>query len=334
MNITQKLHSLPVALVAGFLTFAPSGLFSEITQTESQSFSVGDNPHLVIDVSNADVEMRPGDSDTMEFTIDWKVRTNDEEKAARSFAAFPAEYEKDGDSVTLKIKGSGKSSLFSRKPPAPSIAIGVIVPAGTVVRIDTASGDLSLTGIDGNHSLNTASGDVIIQSIKGDLRVGTASGDIRGSSLSGNLRFSAASGDIFLSDVGDRIKAHTASGDIAIEKASGALKANAASGDIRIIGSTLTVDTSAASGDIHLEIAELSGPVKANTASGDVFLALGSENSAQVTLKSNSRRVSSSLPLNDIVQDKKERELRGVLGDGRHKVHLQSAAGDVDLEQL
>jgi len=44
--------------------------------------------------------------------------------------------------------------------------------------------------------------------------------------------------------------------------------------------------------------------------------------------------VSTSLPLVDIEQDKKQRELRGVLGDGTHKVHLQSAAGDVDLEQL
>jgi DUF4097 and DUF4098 domain-containing protein YvlB len=334
MKTTHKFRILAVILATGIVTFAQSNLFSETSVTETRTFNVGDNPHLVVEASHASISVRSGESDTIEFNILWTVRTNDEDKAEKSFAAFPAEFEQGGDSVTLKIKGSGKSSLFSSKPSTPGIDVTVTAPPGTVASIDTASGDLTLEGIDGDHSLNTASGDIVIESLAGDLRVDTASGDIQGVSLSGNLKFSASSGDIDLSDVGGEIKARTASGDITIERVSGALKANAASGDIRVAGSTLTVDTSAASGDIHLEIAELTGPVRANTASGDVFLALGSENNARVTLQSNSRRVSSSIPLGDIVQDKKQRELRGVLGDGKHEVHLQSAAGDVDLEQL
>lgn len=321
-------------MIPGIIAVAVSSLSAEITDTVTRSFSVDDNPHLVVEVASADVSVLPGSSDSIDFTITRTMRTSDEEKARQSFEAYPITFEEDGNKVTLRIRKAGKSSFFGSGPKTPDTMVAVTVPARSKVSIATASGDVELEGIDGDHQINCASGDIEIRAVQGDLDIDTASGDIVGSVLEGNLRFSTASGDVNLTEVGTDIGAKSASGDIKIEDATGSVKARAASGDITVKGSSLSVGASAASGDIDLEIAELVETAKATTASGDVRLRLGPENNAKVTLISNSRRVRSSLTLTDVVQDKKERQLKGTLGSGTNEIDLRSASGSVKLENL
>ncbi|RKX34818.1 MAG: hypothetical protein DRP71_05780 [Verrucomicrobia bacterium] len=334
MKTTSLFLSFRSLLIPGIVSVAMSSLPAKITDTVTRSFSAGDNPHLVVEVAHTDVSVLPGSSDSIDFTITRTARTNDAEKARQSFDAYPLTFEEDGDTVTLSIRKAGKSSFFGSRPKEPDITVAVTVPAMSRVSIKTASGDVELKGVNGDHRLDTASGDIAIKTVQGDLYIDTASGDIVGSALEGLLRFSTASGDVILTDVGPEIDANSASGDIKIKGAGGTVKANAASGDITVKGSSVSVKASAASGDIHLEIAELIGSVKGTTASGDVLLRLGPDNHAVVTLISNSRRVGSSIPLTDVVQSEKQRQLKGVLGSGTHQINLRTASGDVELEEL
>jgi DUF4097 and DUF4098 domain-containing protein YvlB len=331
ISVPQSFRSL---LIPGIISVSVAALSAEITDTVTRSFTVDDNPELVVEVAKADVSVLPSSSDSIDFTITRTARTNNEEKARQSFDAYPLTFEEDGNRVSLSIRKTEKFSFFGSGPKPPDIIVAVTVPARSTVKLTTSNGDLELEGIDGDHDLNSASGDIVIRTVQGDLNIDTASGDIVGLALEGTLRFSSASGEISLTDVGTDVGANTASGDIEILNARGLVEADAASGDITVKGSSLTVAASAASGDIHLEIEELVESARGTTASGDVRLRLGPDNNAKVTLISHSRRVRSSLPLTDVVQDKKERQLRGVLGLGTNEIDLRSASGSVKLEKL
>lgn len=309
---TKSLRLL--SILTSILIAAPLG--AEISDIETRSFDVGSAPQLGIEVGHADVSIRPGATDTIDCTITRKAKTNDEAKAAESFQASPSVFEQDGDTIRLTIESPKSSGFFTKKPVALNIDVVITVPAESEVQISSGSGDIELREVDGNHRVECASGDIEFQTIRGDLTFSTASGDIEGKSVSGTLVFSAASGDIELEDV---------SGDIS---------ATTASGDIEITGSDLTVQATAASGDVELRIGDLSGDVNVTTASGDASLAVGSANHATVSLSTASGQVNSTLALTDLTQDKKQRELKGTLGEGTHRIALNAASGDVDLKGI
>lgn len=301
-----------LSILTSILIAAPLG--AEISDVETRSFNVGSAPQLEIEVGHADVSIRPGPTDTIDFTITRKAKTNDEAKAAESFQASPSGFEQDGDTVRLKIESQKASGWFSKKPVALSIDVLITVPAKTEVRITSGSGDINLREVDGNHRIECASGDIEFRTIRGDLDFSTASGDIEGTSVAGTLTFAAASGDIELEDVNGVISAVTASGDIEIK------------------GSDLSIKASVASGDVELRIVDLAGDIVVDSASGDVSVAVGPNNHAQVSLSTASGNVSSKLALNDLTQDKKRHQLKGTLGDGTHRIDLEAASGNVELK--
>jgi DUF4097 and DUF4098 domain-containing protein YvlB len=141
----------------------------------------------------------------------------------------------------------------------------VHVPAGTAVRVDTSSGDLSAHGLNANVSLYTASGDVRVGRLNGRLDLDTASGDVDAA----NLR-------------SDTVRAHTASGDVDLdfELPPENVDADTSSGDVRVYvprgPAIYSVDADTGSGDETVDVNRDAGAsrlLKADTASGDVEIA-------------------------------------------------------------
>jgi DUF4097 and DUF4098 domain-containing protein YvlB len=141
----------------------------------------------------------------------------------------------------------------------------VQVPAGTAVRVDASSGDLSAEGLNANVTLHTASGDVRARRLSGRLDLDTASGDVDGA----NLR-------------SDSVRAHTASGDVELDFAlpPDTVDADSSSGDVRIFvprgpeSYSVQVDTD--SGDETIDVDRDAGAprlLRADTSSGDVEIA-------------------------------------------------------------
>jgi hypothetical protein len=103
----------------------------------------------------------------------------------------------------------------------------------------------------------------------------TASGNISVSGVTGNLHINTASGDVTVQDVNGVINANTASGKMEIKDVVGAVKANSASGDVnvemaRVEGSDNLV-FSTASGDVHVKLpASLDADVVMSTSSGSL----------------------------------------------------------------
>lgn len=106
-------------------------------------------------------------------------------------------------------------------------------------------------------------------------RISTASGDIQMSSLTGDLSVQTASGDVTISDVSGRINASTASGDMHVRNAVGTVSAKSASGNVDVemarLEGTGNMDFASASGDVRVLMpSDLDGNVEMSSASGSL----------------------------------------------------------------
>lgn len=108
--------------------------------------------------------------------------------------------------------------------------VAVVIPSGTDLRVNSASGDI-FVGVDVAHALaNTASGDIRMESVSGAASIKSASGDIRLDTVGDRLDVSTASGDVRLGELRGPTVITTASGDVAIEQADDSLTLRSASG--------------------------------------------------------------------------------------------------------
>jgi DUF4097 and DUF4098 domain-containing protein YvlB len=227
--------------------------------------------------------------------------------------------------------------------------------AGDTVSIRNVSGDVNITGHDGDSVSVSAfkegrdralvevvdesgAGGVNLSvryprecncdaSVRFELRVP------RGVRLNYN-KVSTASGNIQLRGVNGQVKVSTASGDVTVEDVSGEINASTASGNVNVRNVSGTVSAQSASGDVRAEIARLEGDgdMKFSTASGNVDVRLPASLDADVHMSTVSGTVKTNFPL-----EVKERErgpgssAHGQLGSGARKLRISSASGDVSL---
>ena len=74
------------------------------------------------------------------------------------------------------------------------------LPAGTALRLNTISGDLDLSGLNGAVTAKTISGDVLSAGLTGPLTLRTISGDVKLTGLGNNVvDATSISGDVDVS---------------------------------------------------------------------------------------------------------------------------------------
>ena len=139
------------------------------------------------------------------------------------------------------------------------------VPHGARVEFGTVSGDLNVSGLDGQQRYKTISGDVELDDVEGAIDFDGTSGDVR-LMASGmvSLELRTVSGDIAArAGVVEALALQTMSGDMRIE---GALAPGhehtieTVSGDTRIITSSgLTIEARTVSGDIRSDVPHRTG---------------------------------------------------------------------------
>jgi len=145
----------------------------------------------------------------------------------------------------------------------------------SLLKANTASGNVRLRNLKGEFDINTASGEIDAQKLEGRIEMNTASGDITLASVSTELDINTASGRIDAQDLKGKVKINSASGNISISTASGEFEINAASGDIAARGVIIEQASilKAASGDVEVTLGKnLSNDLSLHSASGDAVL--------------------------------------------------------------
>jgi DUF4097 and DUF4098 domain-containing protein YvlB len=211
------------------------------------------------------------------------------------------------------------------------------IGAGGQVRIGNVSGDVMVTGYDGDSIIVTATKKGRDRDkIEVEDRSGTANVDIgvkypKNCYCDASIRFEV---QVPRSVQYDFDYISSVSGDVRVAGLTGRLNASAVSGDVHITDVSGSVNASSVSGDVQVEINRLEGSddMKFNTVSGDVSVTLPGSLDADVDMSS----FSGSIRTDFGIEVRSERHgsrksARAKLGEGTRRLKMSSVSGDLSL---
>jgi DUF4097 and DUF4098 domain-containing protein YvlB len=211
------------------------------------------------------------------------------------------------------------------------------IAAGGQIRIGNVSGDVFVTGYDGDSIMVSATkqgrdrDQVEIEDRSGAGNVDVGVRYPKRCNCDASIRFDV---QVPRSVKFDFDQISSVSGDVHVSGVTGKLNASAVSGDVDIKDVSGTVSASAVSGDVQVEINRLDGAddMKFNTVSGDVMVMLPSSLDADVDMSS----FSGSIKTDFGIEVRSERygsrnSARAKLGDGSRRLKMSSISGDISL---
>ena len=220
-------------------------------------------------------------------------------------------------------EGEESISVAFRQPPAVlrgeaapvSVNITIEIPLDVALVLRSTSGNIKVSGMEGEISLESDSGSISVTDVAGYVSAGSVRGTISIEKGSSGADANTVSGDITLTDVDDRIRATCVSGDITIR------------------GGVLTeIWANNTGGDI-----QFSGPVAIGARyqlmshSGDIEFIAEEESAFQVSLSTVSGSISAPLELNLTGNRTSRRSLIGIIRDSGASVELTAFSGDITL---
>lgn len=159
----------------------------------------------------------------------------------------------------------------------------VRIPQGLSVSVQTHSGDVRASDLNGPVSIDAGSGDVALSSLTGGTTARVSSGDIEASNLAGKLVLETSSGDVDAAELtSPSIGARATSGDVFLDLATVPKRVNvaASSGDVTISvprngrdGYAAHASTSSGDSNVRVKINDDSDfSLSAVTSSGDATI--------------------------------------------------------------
>lgn len=137
----------------------------------------------------------------------------------------------------------------------------IYVPKSMSTELKTSGGNVTVSGLDGNHVIKTSGGNIDLDGITGKLTAYTAGGNININSSRGIIYGKTTGGNINVDQSQGEIRLLSEGGRILAERISGTLLARLGGGDIKAqflkVSEGISLDTGA--GNIYLEIPEMDG---------------------------------------------------------------------------
>jgi hypothetical protein len=208
----------------------------------------------------------------------------------------------------------------------------ILVPRGKDVAVYLAVGETEVGSVDGDLLIDTGSGAVRAQGGSGSLNVDTGSGAIVVRDFQGELLVDTGSGGVELSGIqGGEVNVDTGSGAVEGSGVSASyLKIDTGSGRIRlsrVSAPEIYLDTG--SGSVEVELLEDVDELVVDTGSGGVTIRVPPGIGAEVEIDTGSGGIEMDIPLQ--VREVKRNYLKGILGDGRGRITVDTGSGGVRL---
>jgi hypothetical protein len=200
--------------------------------------------------------------------------------------------------------------------------IEIMVPIGTRVEASTASGDIRITGTDGEVEAGSASGDIEVVGASDRITVHTASGKVHAARLRGRTRLSTVSAILEAEDIVGDLTAGTVSGRISLTGVKSAhVSAETVSGTVTYAGSI-----------------DPTGSYEFSTHSGNVHLMIPDNSAADLSLETFSGRISSAFPITlqpgDIsAMARHNKKMEFSIGKGSARITASTFSGNITIDR-
>jgi hypothetical protein len=350
-----KAHHLLLAVAA--LTLLPCSLLAEVPTLREQSQQVVEARGLKglrVENPRGLVQVSPSRDGRIHLTA-LKLSTSRMSSQAEDFArGTRVETSTESGRFVVRVRypqrrtlHASLSQLFKGEFDLPRVEVrlSLEVPPSLPVELESTSGDLEIRDLVGALSLQTTSGDIEVHSAAALVSITTTSGNVMASglgraqvrSVSGDVAVDAArgpldvrttSGDINLSGVTDSLGLWSVSGDIQLDRAPRGLDAGTTSGSIVVDGlAGGQVRLRSTSGSVRFGLDRTLRRADVSTISGGITARLADGLGCDLTLKSTSGTLDSSVPLK--IRTVSRNEMSGVVSSGGPPVVLHSLSGDI-----
>jgi len=297
-----------MAAVAIALGVAPALAHDSVQGTFTRKLQVSGTANLEVYTRSGDVTIRTGPAGTIEIT--GKIHVGDHWLSKRTDDI--AELEKNPpirqDGSRVKIDYVPYHNI--------SVDYEITVPADTVVRSETGSGNQTADGLKAGFQGHAGSGDIQLDNIGGEIRVETGSGNITGRSLAGPLTLQAGSGDIRIEEVGSGdVKAGTGSGNVEIRGVNGGARAETGSGNVDLEGKP-------------------AGSWYVQTSSGNAEVNVPQDAAFDLEVSTGSGTINVDHPLTTTIQGRVEspnKHISGKVRGGGPTITVHTGSGDVRI---
>jgi len=215
-----------------------------------------------------------------------------------------------------------------------SADLRILVPAGREVAVYLAVGPLSASGVNADLRLDGSSGRVTTDRTTGTLTVDVGSGTVTVRGHDGDGSIDTGSGSVEVTNLrGDRLNVDTGSGNVTLGTVTVRdLRVDTGSGSVdgtAVQAATLNVDTG--SGDVDVAMTAAPTEVNVDTGSGSVTLGMPQGLDAAVELETSSGDISVDFAME--IRRWERDEVRGTIGTGKGRIHIDTGSGDIAIRK-
>jgi lia operon protein LiaG len=228
-----------------------------------------------------------------------------------------------GDEVEIRGSGRGLEAWADLR---------ITVPAGKDLAVYLAVGEAEARGLDADLMIDTGSGAIHASGITGTVNLDTGSGEIVAEDIRGDLMVDTGSGSVKVNGVqGDDVSVDTGSGSVVAGGITASrIEVDTGSGSIDLTGiSAPDVFLDTGSGRIRVELLQDIDEMVVDTGSGSVEIRMPAGLGAEVEVDTGSGGIDVEIPLE--VRQVRKNYIRGVLGDGRGSLRVDTGSGGVRL---
>ena len=263
-----------------------------------QTYGVGRTPALVIDSFAGNITVRAGEGEEIQVRyVKHAPRTSDLDR-------IEVDIRPRAGGLTIVTRYPGTRVMNS------SVRLEVIAPPGASFDLNTGSGRVEVSGLEGGGKAQTSSGRVTARDLSGTVALHTSSGGMSVQTFDGDLNVHVSSGSIDVAEMKGNLAAHTSSGSIDVVDAQGWVRLETSSGSIDYSGSP-------------------EGECSFKTGSGNIDLRLPSDLDAEVDLHTSSGSIRVDYPLEG---ESDRQDVQGIIGSGRGvSINARASSGSITL---
>ena len=228
-----------------------------------------------------------------------------------------------GRKVILSGKGSGLEAHAD---------VRLLIPPGKKVSVYWVHGKGTLSGVDGRISLEAGGMPVTASGLAGSFHLEVGSGDVQVTDSEGEISIETGSGGVTLEGIhGRQLSVDTGSGEVSGRRLdTETISIDTGSGEIDMSGigaDQATFDTG--SGNITLALERDIQALSLDSGSGDIVVGVPRNLGAKLNVETASGEVETDLDIQ--TSHRKRNELRGILGDGKGLIEIESGSGTVSI---
>ncbi|MBN2071463.1 MAG: DUF4097 family beta strand repeat protein [Candidatus Krumholzibacteriota bacterium] len=348
-----------LALGCIFIQTVPASAEVTHSETVEKEIKPGEARTIVIEGVNGSISVTGEKGrESIFLKVIKRVHSDDLEEAKKIASLMEIEVSRPGDIIKIETlypkKYKVKRSLLSMvvdKHPNMMMELTILVPEDFEVAATTASGAITIVDIRSSVEVSVSSGEANIREIGGDAEVNVTSGQIKAVKVAGDAVLKVTSGKIAGKNIGGNVKCDVTTGKLELLQTGGDLGVSIGYGEV-IVEGVGAVEYRGVNAEA--DFIDVRGAVDASTASGNILIRAlpeGDNNykitasSGQITLRfleameggyvlkvgTTSGTINVDLPID--LKKVARNSIYGIVRGGKGKVFLESASGDITIEE-